>query len=206
MSAVAAKMPTQARAHRTRESLLDAAVELFATKGSLETTFDAISEASGISRGSIRFHFGSKDGLLFAVVDRVFAQWEQEVLGPMLGEATGPTSFRGAFEAHRDFVRQNEAVGRLFFVLLFEALGPRPDLKPRFAELHERFRSNVRTWVQAEQSNGSIRKDVDLDALTVAILGALGGVHYQWRLDPDNVDLDRVHESLIEIMDRALRP
>lgn len=199
-------MPRQVRSQRTRERLLEAAIELFARKGSLETTFDAISEASGVSRGSIRFHFGSKDGLLFAVVDRVFAEWENEVLMPVLGEASGRGSVGQVVEAHREFVRENEAIGRLFFVLMFEALGPRPELRPRFADLYERFRGNGRVWVRAAQENGAIRREVDVGALTTVILAALGGLHYQWHLDPGRVDLDRVHATLTDVLERALAP
>ncbi len=196
----------QARAERTRQRLLDTAVELFARKGSLETTFDAISEASGISRGSIRFHFGSKEGLLFAVVDRVFAEWENDVMTPLLVEGEGPTSFGSAVESHAEMSDTNPAVGRLFFVLLFEALGPRPELRPRFAALYERFRTFCRAWVKAGQANGTVAGHVKADDVATLILGALGGIHYQWHLDPEHVDLSRVRDLLTEVLDRGLAP
>lgn len=199
-------MPRQARAERTRERLLDAAFELFARKGSLETTFDAISEAAGVSRGSIRFHFGSKEGLLFAVVDRVFAEWENEVMTPLLLEGNGPTSIGPAVAAHAEMSRKNEAAGRLFFVLLFEALGPRPELRSRFAALYERLRRFCRSWIEAAQANGSVARTVDADAVSAMILGALGGIHYQWHLDPERIDLDHVRRVLIEVLDRGLAP
>lgn len=196
----------QLRARRTRERLIEAAVRLFAGKGSLETTFDALAEAAGVSRGSIRFHFGSKEGLLFAVVDRVFAEWESEVLEPLLGDGAGPARLSQVVEAHRDFVRENEAVGRLFFVLLFEALGPRPELRPRFAGLYERFRRHGRTWLRGAQESGGVVAELDPDALTTVILGALGGLHYQWQLDPERAELDRAHATLTQVLERALRP
>ncbi len=199
-------MPKQARSERTRELLLEAALELFARKGSVETTFDAISEAAGVSRGSIRFHFGSKEGLLLAVVDRVFQDWESQVMAPLLAKAGGPTSFGPAIEAHAELTRESEVTSRLFFVLLFEALGPRPELRQHFADLYDRFRTFCTAWVEAEIANGSVASDIDPEAASTMILGALGGIAYQWHLDPERVDPDLARKILTEALDRGLAP
>jgi len=55
----------------SRSILISAAAELFAEKGFRNTTFVDIAERSGISRGSIPWHFGNKDGLLKAVVEEL---------------------------------------------------------------------------------------------------------------------------------------
>ncbi|GAA0957057.1 TetR/AcrR family transcriptional regulator [Actinocorallia libanotica] len=47
-----------------REHLLEAAVELFATKGYAATTMRDIADASGILAGSIYHHFASKEAML----------------------------------------------------------------------------------------------------------------------------------------------
>ena len=198
-------MAKQERALRTRDRLLDATLRLVSEKGAADTTFEAISEASGVSRGSIRFHFGSKSGLLFAVVDRVFDVWESEVMAPLLRD-DGPTSFAAAIEANREFVAQNEVAGRLFFVLMFEALGPQPDLQPRFAELYERFRRFIRTWVEAAKRTGTVASNVDGDGASAIVLGALVGLHYQYQLDPAKLDLDRVYSTLTAVLDRGFGP
>jgi AcrR family transcriptional regulator len=56
--------------HESRELILAAAAELFAGKGYRQTTFVYAAMRSGISRGSIPWHFGSKEGLLLAVLER----------------------------------------------------------------------------------------------------------------------------------------
>src|ERR1044071_8623124 len=54
----------------SRELILAAAAALFAEKGYRQTTFVDVARRSGISRGSIPWHFGSKEGLLLAVLER----------------------------------------------------------------------------------------------------------------------------------------
>src|SRR5881397_1673880 len=108
---------------RSRERLVQAATRLFAERGYRDTSVQAIGEAAGISRGSIFWHFGSKEGLLWAVVQRAFTRWEAETLVPEVGEARGEEAIARALRAHRRFLTDEGSTLRLLFVLMFEALG-----------------------------------------------------------------------------------
>ena len=66
------------QSQQSRERLIDAATRLFAERGYRDASVQAIGEEAGISRGSIFWHFGSKEGLLWAVVQRAFTRWELE--------------------------------------------------------------------------------------------------------------------------------
>lgn len=191
------------RAAASRRRVIDAASRLFAERGYGDTTLQAIATASRVSRGSITWHFRSKDGLLFAVVDEVFRRWENEVLVPLLGSGSGPQRLAQVVAAHRDFVKAHPQVGRLFFVLFFEALGSRHALREHYAKLHERFRSYGRTWLARAVAAGTVPADVNPEAASAAIVGALGGAHYQWILDPERVDIDAVEAELAKILERG---
>jgi TetR/AcrR family acrAB operon transcriptional repressor len=207
MSAAAERPSKKAeQSARSRRLLLDAAGRLFAEKGYADTSVQAIAEAAGISRGSIAWHFGSKEGLLFAVVDAAFAEWEQEVLTRLLREGRGPESLRHVVEAHLAFVQRAPALVRLFFVLLFDALGPRTDLRPRYLAIYERFRSYGRTWLATARDAGAIDAGLDPEAATTAIIGALAGITIQWHLDPAHVDVARAHEALARALERGFAP
>lgn len=60
-------------ADRSREAILAAAESLFAERGFEGTSLQEIATASGLSRGTPSYFFGSKDGLYMAVLERVFA-------------------------------------------------------------------------------------------------------------------------------------
>src|SRR5690349_4498346 len=63
-------MATQGeRRSRTREALLQAAAQLFAEQGVDHASIDAIARAAGRTSGAIYDHFGSKEGLLFALLE-----------------------------------------------------------------------------------------------------------------------------------------
>lgn len=69
----------------TRAQIVKAADELFYRQGFAHTSFSAIADAVGISRGNFYYHFKTKDDILAAVIDcrldaarRTLAQWESE--------------------------------------------------------------------------------------------------------------------------------
>ena len=58
------------RVEHTRNLLLDAAEELFARRGLGAAALEDIADAAGYTRGAIYAHFGSKEELFLAVIER----------------------------------------------------------------------------------------------------------------------------------------
>jgi TetR/AcrR family transcriptional regulator, acrAB operon repressor len=195
----------QEQSARSQRVLIEAATSLFAERGYRDTSVQAIAERAGVSRGSIFWHFESKEGLLWAVAARAFESWEREVLVPDVGEATGIEAISRALSAHRRFLTERMEGLRLFYVLMFEALGPRAELAPEFAKLHANLRAMTVDWIRRAIEAGEIRDDVDAAAVVTMITGALGGIAYQWLLDPGGFDLDRVYADLEKTLSRGLR-
>ncbi|MEM9818302.1 MAG: TetR/AcrR family transcriptional regulator [Cyanobacteria bacterium P01_D01_bin.6] len=68
-------MSSKARYKRTREEILDAAWTLISEKGA-EVSISEIAKAAGISRQSVYLHFGTRGGLLVALVRRADDRFE----------------------------------------------------------------------------------------------------------------------------------
>jgi AcrR family transcriptional regulator len=188
----------------SRERLIEAATRLFAERGYRDASVQAIGEAAGISRGSIFWHFGSKEGLLWAVVQRAFTRWEAETLVPEVGEARGEEAIGRALRAHRRFLADDGGTLRLLFVLMFEALGPRPELAGEFARLHRDLRVLATPWLEEAVADGDFRDDVHPESIVTLIIGTLGGIVYQYLLDAEGVDLDRCYADLERVLQRGL--
>jgi AcrR family transcriptional regulator len=63
-------------ARHTRERILDATLDLYIERGVADTTLKSVAEKADVSRGTILHHFGSGDGLLGEVLDRVIERLE----------------------------------------------------------------------------------------------------------------------------------
>jgi AcrR family transcriptional regulator len=80
------------RAHSTRDRILDAAEELFATRGYHGVSIRDITEAAGVQLALANYHFGSKSRLYGQVVERrgkAHAAQMQKYLDDVLAEARG---------------------------------------------------------------------------------------------------------------------
>lgn len=75
------------RRTETRALLLDAAADLFARKGFHATSADAVAAAAGRTTGALYDHFGGKDGVLLALVDRWMSRTVAELASEL--EAIG---------------------------------------------------------------------------------------------------------------------
>ena len=87
---------------------------------------------------------------------------------------------------------------------MFEALGPRPELAGEFARLHRDLRVLATPWLEEAVADGDLRDDVDPEAIVTLIIGALGGIVYQYLLDAEGVDLDRCYADLERVLERGL--
>ena len=72
-----------ARRTGTRGVIVTAATELFAAKGVTSTSIDDIAERAGIAKGSVYYNFGSKAGLVEAVLNE-----HSRILDELLEAAT----------------------------------------------------------------------------------------------------------------------
>ncbi|GAA0339043.1 TetR/AcrR family transcriptional regulator [Oceanobacillus oncorhynchi subsp. oncorhynchi] len=64
----------QTKSMMTKKKIAEAAKHLFIQKGYAATSIENISEATGVSKGNIYYHFDNKEGLFIYVLD----EWEKE--------------------------------------------------------------------------------------------------------------------------------
>lgn len=76
------------RTQDTRHRTLDVAIESFGTRGVDGTSLDNIADELGVSKQTVLYHFGSKDGLLEAAIDHA-ANELTEIVGKRTANAGG---------------------------------------------------------------------------------------------------------------------
>lgn len=107
-----------ARRTGTRESIMDAATELFAGRGVTSTSIDDIATAAGIAKGSIYYNFESKAGL----VEEIMARNSLLVADAMLQAAQGRSGIALRDEVVRallKLVQENSSAARVMVTELF---------------------------------------------------------------------------------------
>lgn len=196
------------QAERVAESdrkLLSAALRLIGERGYRGTSLAAIGEAAGYSRGLVHERFGSKAGLLWALVEHLLRIWNREGRERGFGGHNGIDALLDMIDNHRRAVEQRRGI-RAFYALMFEALGPTPELVNEFRELHRVFRADIEKAITEGIAAGTIRADIDPSAQAALLLAALRGLGFQALLDPEGVDLTAAYEEQKQNLRRVLSP
>lgn len=165
-----------ATAHR----ILQAAIRILEHDGFDALTFEAIAAESGENRASIRYHFGSKAGLIATLVDAVMYDGSVELMEAVAHTQAGEERRRALIEAHRQVAQ------RLVEYTAFYELVPRivrdPELRGRFRQLFEWYR-DLDSWALSGSDEPEAGEPYrQLATLTTAMLDGLG---LQLLADPD---------------------
>ena len=194
------------QAQDTRQRLIEAAGQLFAKRGYAESSVAAIGEAAGVSRGLVNFHFGSKEKLLWAVVESFVGEFEREIFEPTVAGRSGFEAVHGVLEAHRRLLTERPERARLLYRLLFEALDDRRGLAQHFGGMHARWQQRTYPWWKEAVDAGQVDPTLDHAAITSFMLSALRGIALDWLIAPESFDLDAAYAQLWRSFTRGIVP
>jgi TetR/AcrR family acrAB operon transcriptional repressor len=173
-----------------------AAAEVIGERGFRQATIAEIADRAGISRGSIPWHFGNKEGLLAAVIEQFIEDMADRFV---VDEPGSPRDIGGALDAAMLFVQLPET--RLLIMVMAEAIEEGSSLAPWYAKVHAAMRAQLRDWVRPRD----LPAGVTADGWATVVMAAMMGIHQQWRLSPDTVDLDQAASALRAFVLSSLR-
>jgi AcrR family transcriptional regulator len=183
------RRPTQQeRRAATRTRLLAAATDLFAEHGIDGVSVDAVAAAAGRTSGAVYDHFGSKHGLLLALLD----DWSGALVAVMTAEVEISADMGERLGTVWDNVcaDPSEGVRRLFLLEHELWLRAARDtrlataLKQRTRASNERVSRGIARW----QSEGRLQQNSSPDEVAVLLKAMVLGLHMQVQADPDSVD------------------
>jgi AcrR family transcriptional regulator len=186
-------MPTkkQQQGEQSRELILDATERLMATRGYAATSISDIRKACGLPPSSIYWHFGSKDGVLAAVMERGAERYFAAI--PVEADIEGQLA---AVIAQQE---QHPAFLRLFLLLSLE----RSD-DPAVADVIRRVRDRAigrfrEAMMQLLPDDLPEVKAERVSAELAAVATALSdGIFLAAHLEPDATDVARMYRRLYQ--------
>jgi AcrR family transcriptional regulator len=178
----------QQQGAQSRELILDATERLMATRGYAATSISDIRKACGLPPSSIYWHFGSKEGVLAAVMERGADRFFAAI--PTSEDADEQLAVLSRLQAqHPDFLR-------LFYMLSLERSDD-PAVAAVVRRVRDtaigRFRSAITQLLPADAPPPKADRVVtELTALAVALSD---GVFFADHLEPDT-DVERMYRRL----------
>jgi AcrR family transcriptional regulator len=180
-----ARRQTERSAESARR-LIDAAIELGAEKGFDRMTVRELCRHGGYSNAMVHERYGSKAGLLRAMMESEFETWVSPVI------SDGMSGLEIALEhvaATERAARQDPRRLRAFFVLCYETTGPISELAGWMQGANARYRASVARALRRGQADGSVRHDLDRERAAHQVITYILGAGLQWSLEPEVMDL-----------------
>ena len=194
----AARRPRRTQAERRAESereILRAAATLFGRQGYIATTLEQIGKEAGYSSALVSLRYGSKEGIVEAIVDRSQTRVSDDVFEPEPG-VSGMAALNRIFTGYSELLRDAEHWMRALFMLMADSLGPLNAKIDLFRASNDRFAAAIEQAVREGQEAGEIRTDVDSTGTAFEILASIRGTTLLWLLDPEKIDLVAAVEDL----------
>ncbi|MEM7275982.1 MAG: TetR/AcrR family transcriptional regulator [Actinomycetota bacterium] len=177
----------QERTRRSTNALLEAAADLIVEGGLDALTFAAIGDRAGYSRGMVTARFGSKEGLIDALIERIATTWSHRNVLPRTKGRPGLEGVLTLLDAIRAQAARDPRGLVVLYSLMFQAASD-DALRDRFAKFNEEMRADIAQFVRRGLRDGSIDKGRSPDKESVLILAGLRGIGFQWLLDLDGFD------------------
>ncbi|NOD99820.1 TetR family transcriptional regulator [Ruegeria sp. HKCCD6228] len=166
---------------QNRKQLIHAAADAIHKYGIRGTTSARIQELSGLSRGMVNLHFGSKEKLLLAVAEELSAryarQWEAIADNPEFGPADKLISI---IKADFDPLVLNARDVAIWFSFRAEALS-NPHIFPFIDSRDKGFRAVIQDLLKQIESEGEY-EDIDAKLATDALIALLEGLWTDYHL------------------------
>ncbi|MDJ0334106.1 TetR/AcrR family transcriptional regulator [Salinibacterium sp. G-O1] len=187
-----------------RREILDAAIDIFGSKGFTGGTLQDIADQVGMTHAGILHHFGSKDQLLLEVLahrdetDVAHLEGKHIPDGLALFRHLVMTAFLNA---------QRGGIVQAYAVLSAESVTDDHPGREFFQRRYTTLRSEVSHAFRVVCTEQGVDNESNIDDAAAAILAVMDGMQVQWLLDPTAVDLGRASEFAIEaILAGILRP
>jgi AcrR family transcriptional regulator len=160
----------------TRGRILDAALDVFSSKGYHDASVDEIVSASSTSKGAIYFHFPNKQTIFLALMDKFANLLERRVQDAIAAQSSNVERVGAALESFLGTFSQYRPLAK---ILLIQAVGLGSVFEEKRLLIHDRFAALIRQHLDAAVAAGDI-PPVDTLLTAYAWTGALNEVVIRW--------------------------
>jgi AcrR family transcriptional regulator len=199
-AAVKRQSKPNARGEMSRANILDRAARHFAEYGFRGSSAAGIAHEADISEPGLLHHFGSKNGLLMALLEMRYALDESILMADQ--DLEGLQLLPLLARLVRENVQKKDSV-RLSMVMLAESLSTSHPSHTFYKRRYVRAREILAKHLSHAQKLGYMRKDVDPTALAATLIAVMDGLQLQWLLDP-RIDMVPCFDELVRILEGAL--
>jgi AcrR family transcriptional regulator len=193
------------KAERTRQFIIEKTAPVFNAKGFAGTSLVDLTEATGLTKGSIYGNFENKDEVAMAAFDFNFGQITQYMKSRILAKENAIERLLTYPEVYRNFLKiPFLKPGCPILNTSTEADDTHPGLKQKAADALAFWKKSVENQVKRGITRKEIRADVDPAAFAVVLCSLIEGAVMQAKVSGRSTDL-RIAMDFLEKLIMDLR-
>lgn len=193
-----APMPTLApKGERTRQSILDRAVDLASLEGLQGLTIGRLAEELGMSKSGLFAHFGSKEDLQIATIEAASQRYITEIFTEALRQPRGYPRLKAICEAWLSYIRRSVFPGGCFFAAASFEFDSRPGpVRDRVRLMMDDWMHALERSIQMAKDEGHLKDDVDPPQLAFELNSMFFGANFAFYLRDDHQAISRAERAV----------
>jgi AcrR family transcriptional regulator len=195
--------PTRERrtrnAARTREAILDRAVDLASTQGLEGLTIGRLATDLEMSKSGLFGHFGSKEELQLATIEAASGRFVTEVIQPTLAEPEGAPRLRALARSYLDYLERGVFAGGCFFAAASIEFDDRP------GPVGDRIREAIGAWMDYLEGQARAARADDSKLLAFEFHALAQGANSAFRLFGDRRAFARARKAIESVIESQVR-
>jgi len=203
----AAARARRARGERTRQAILEVAVDVASAEGLEGLTIGRLASALSMSKSGLFAHFGSKEELQLATVEAAREIFIREVVRPAFEAGRGLRRLWKLCDVWLGYVEGEVFRGGCFFAAAAAEFDSRPGpVRDRVAEIMREWLATLRRAVAEAKAEGQLNEDADPAQLAFELNALEMGANWAYQLHGDRRAFARAREAVVERLRRHATP
>jgi AcrR family transcriptional regulator len=189
---------------RTRETIVGEAVTMASTDGLEGLTIGRLADQVGMSKSGLIRHFGTRERLQLAALERAVAIFTAEVWEPVAGEPEGLVRLRAVCEFWLSYLRRGVFPGGCFLSAASLEFDDRPGpVRDAVAAHMERWLGVLGREAKAAVAAGELPPDTDPRQLAFELNAVFMGANWSHRLLRDPQTFTRARRAIDRLLTAA---
>ena len=192
-----AAAPSGMKGERTRQSIIERAVDLASLEGLEGLTIGRLADDLKMSKSGLFAHFGSKEDLQLATVDAAAETYIREIFRRALEQPRGYPRLLAICDSWLSYVRRGVFPGGCFFAAASFEFDSRP------GPVHDRIRKLMDDWIESLErairmaiDEGHLRADVDPAQLAFELNSLFFGANFALNLLGDQEATNKARSAV----------
>lgn len=160
-----------------KTAIYNQAATIFANKGFANTTVDEIAAAAGLAKGTVYYHFKSKEELLFSLIEQGVEKFVVQIETRTAKAKDGAERLDALIEAQVDFFTEYRDFCR---TMLSEIWRLESYWKQSSEKIQSKYLSVIHQVLNRVKREGAIKRSINTEAAAMALFGLVSVSSLDW--------------------------